>query len=100
MKSCTSLRLELPKVSLDLSKNNFIFKSATLWNSLIGTLLSKCSPNELGIMVPGSTPNSDLWATISHVKEMLKDKLLSTQGMVDINLPNSDTAWIPVNFYH
>ena len=96
----TSLRLELPKVGLDLSKNNFIFKSVTLWNSLIGTLLSKCSPNELGIMVPGSTPNSDLWTTISHVKGMLKDKLLSTQAMVDDNLPNSDMTWIPVNFYH
>ena len=51
-------------------------------------------------MVPGSTPNSDLWATISHVKERLKAKLLSTQAMVDSNLPNSDMTWIPVNFYH
>ena len=41
----TNFLLCLPIISLDISKNNFIFKSISIWNKLINELLEKSSPN-------------------------------------------------------
>ena len=69
----------LPRVNLDTSKNNFIFKSSLTWNKLVNNIFCKCKPEENGIVIPGSAVNSDLAASISIVKSKLKSLLLGTQ---------------------
>ena len=44
----------LPRINLELSKQNFVFSGSLIWNTLIGKLLDKCFPNENGIMDNGA----------------------------------------------
>ena len=81
----------LPKVNLDISKQNFVFSGSLIWNSIIGDLLNKCLPNESGIMVPGS---SDLAAPISIIKNRLKNNLLKIQ---QLETPGRSKEWMPNN---
>ena len=37
----TNFLLHLPKIKLDISKNNFVFKSCTIFNNLISDILEK-----------------------------------------------------------
>ena len=73
----------MPQVKLCVSQNNFLFKSSTLWNNLIGCILEKSLPNDKGIVVRGSSPNSDLCATIPFVKNKLKTLLFELQSSGD-----------------
>ena len=93
-----SLRLQVPKVRLKLARQNFIFKSVTIWNDLINIILSKCKPNFKGIIIPGSAPYSDLSSSIVQVKKTLKCHLLSMQKLICANIPKSSNEWIPTNF--
>ena len=52
------LRLLVPNVRLELFRQNFIFKSVTIWNELINIIFSKCKPNSKGIIIPRHTPIS------------------------------------------
>ena len=92
------LRLLVPKVRLELFRQNFIFKSITIWNKLINIIFSKCKPNSKGIIIPGSAPHSDLSSSIVQVKKTLKCHLLSMQKLICINIPESSNEWIPTNF--
>ena len=78
------LTLIVPRVSQNKRKQNFIFKSATIWNKLLPCILVKCVAEECGIVIPGSTTNSDLSAPISFVKNKLKSSLLVQQRSGDI----------------
>ena len=69
----------LPRVNLDVSKQNFIFKSSSIWNKLAGNILEKCLPQVNGLVIPGSSKNSDIAASISVVKSKLKSYLISSQ---------------------
>ena len=74
--------------------DNFVFKPSLLWNSLIGTLLNRCSPSINGVVIPGSSINSDMSASIMHVKTKLKAILLKVQ------CDESDSMeWVSQNFY-
>ena len=75
--------LIMPKVKLSVSQNNFLFKSCSLWNSLVICILEKSLPNDKGIVVRGSSPNSDLCATIPFVKNKLKTLLFELQSSGD-----------------
>ena len=75
----TNFMVLLPEVKLSISKNNFVFKSSSLWNELIELILEKSLPNKKGVIVKGSIPNSDLCATIPFVKNKLKSLLLDRQ---------------------
>ena len=77
------LTLIVPRVSLNKRKQNFISKSATIWNKLLPCILMKCGAEECGIVIPGSTINSDLSAPISFVKNKLKSSLLTQQKTGD-----------------
>ena len=92
------LRLLVPKVRLELFRQNFIFKSITIWNKLINIIFSKCKPNSKGIIIPGSAPHFDLSSSIVQVKKTLKCHLLSMQKLICINIPESSNEWIPTNF--
>ena len=97
----SNLKLILPKVNNETARHNFLFKSSSIWNALIEKILNKCSPNFDGIMVPGSTPGSDLSTSISLVKNRLKDVLLEIQKRdPKIQLGWSTTnEWYPENFF-
>ena len=75
----TSDCMLLPRHSLEITKHNFVYNGSSLWNSLIGNLLDKCSPNKDSIMVPGSSKFSDLTIPISVIKSRLKNHLFDTQ---------------------
>ena len=83
-----SFLLLLPKVTLDISKNNFVFNACTIWNSLIEDMLEKSLPLDKGkfkgTVIKGSAKNSDLCATMSFIKNKLKCHLLDKQSSEDI----------------
>ena len=79
----TNFMVLLPEVKLSISKNNFVFKSSSLWNELIELILEKSLPNKKGVIVKGSIPNSDLCATIPFVKNKLKTLLFKQQSSGD-----------------
>ena len=84
--SSRSQLIILPRVKLDVSKQNFVFKSALIWNKLCNNLFEKCLPQENGIVIPGSASDSDLAASTSAVKSKLKSHLLASQKL--------ETEWI------
>ena len=97
----TNLLMVLPRINLDLSKINFVFSASLIWNGLIGTLLNRCFPNPLGIMVPGSSECSDISASISYIKDKLKNILfgiqkLDTQSQFD---KSKSKEWNMENFF-
>ena len=89
----TNFLLCLPKINLNTSKENFVFSASILWNGLISLLLCKCGPNENGIVVPGSTKNSDMSTSISIIKTKLKTFLMEVQCCGD------GADWVPSNSY-
>ena len=52
--------LMTPKVKLEVSKQNFVFKATKVWNKLIGHALERTEPEISGLIIPGSARNSDL----------------------------------------
>ena len=66
--SSRSQLIILPRVTLDVSKQNFVFQSALIWNKFCGVVFEKCIPQESGIVIPGSAYNSDLAASTSTIK--------------------------------
>ena len=97
----TSFLMLLPNIDLEMSKNNFLFSSSSVWNGLIGKMLIKCSPNSKGIIVPGSSECSDLSAPISFIKRALKAILLGTQELVVISHSQNSKIkeWNPANSF-
>ena len=87
----TNFRLHLPIVTLEKSKNNFVFNSCVIWNKLVENILERSLPNENGIVVRGVTKNSDLCATMPFIKNKLKAELLSLQRL------GNNTDWISDN---
>ena len=55
----SNFSLRIPKVRLDLSKNNFVFNACMLWNNFENIVFSRIIPDANGIMVPGSSKNSN-----------------------------------------
>ena len=61
-----------PKVKLEVGKQNFVFKATKVWNKLIGHALERNEPANSGLIIPGSTRNSDLSAFIAFVNGKIK----------------------------
>ena len=87
----TNFLLHLPKVNLNVSKNNFVYNSCMLWNTLISDMFERSVPNDSGIIVRGSTENSDFCAPIQFIKNKLKATLLNQQESGD------PMEWAPTN---
>ena len=85
--------LILPKMRLNIQKFNFVFSSASLWNNLIKQMLNKSKPNEKGIIIQGSSENSDMTVPIQFIKKKLKNFLLEQQKL------GSPKEWSPNNFF-
>ena len=88
------LLLRLPKVHLTISKENFVFKAASLWNNLIGKVLNTCWPSTNGVVVPGSSRDSDISASTKIGKTKLKDFLLKYQSS------GERSQWLHSNFFN
>ena len=73
------LRLEVPRVKLNITKQNFVFKSTQIWNDMSPEIFEKCSPNDNGLIIPGSSMNSDLSASSAYIKNRSKCHLQSAQ---------------------
>ena len=73
------LLLMIPKVRLVVSQQNFVYRSSEIWNSLIKHVFSICNVEESGIIIPGSTANSDLSASVAFIKNKLRAKLQANQ---------------------
>ena len=74
-----NLLLQLPIVILEKSKCSFIFKSAAIWNRMVNIVFNKCKPQENGIVIPGSSTDSDMSASIAVIKNKLKMYILDAQ---------------------
>ena len=91
-----NMMLIIPKVKLDLAKNNFVFQASCIWNSLNKKVLNQhLLLNKDGVAIPGSTFGSDITTPITIIKRKLKDVLLETQNL---NSLESD-EWHPENYY-
>ena len=75
-----------PKVKLEESKQNFVFKATKIWNKLIGHALERNEPGNSDIIIPGSARNSELSASIASVKDKLKMYIRNSQKLGHIYL--------------
>ena len=83
----TNMMLHLPKFALEKSRNKFIFKSSTLWNTLIDKIFLKSAPDNDGIIIRGSAINSDFCETIPFIF------LLKQQALGDEINWTRENAW-------
>ena len=72
--------LRVPITKSSKYDQNFLVRSCKVWNSIIGNVLSIDEPNSSGIVIPGSSQNSDLSASVAVTKFKVKKFLLSLQG--------------------
>jgi len=88
----------LPKINLEISRCNFLFRASGLWNGMVDKLFTKCTPNDSGVMVPGSALFSDTTTPISIIKRKLKTLLFEAQKLS----PNGTNGkeWSMCNFLH
>ena len=77
------LLLMVPLVKLELTKQNFVFKSTTVWNDLIANIFEKCIPTDRGLVIPGSSTVSDLAASMGAIKSRVRANLLINQKLGD-----------------
>jgi hypothetical protein len=75
------LRLEVPRVKLNTTKQNFFFRSTQIWNDMSTEIFEKCNPDNNGLIIPGSSQDSDLSASTGIIKNKLKCHLLSLQKL-------------------
>ena len=62
--------MNLPKVTLEISRNNFIFKSSSLWNNIHENIFEKSTPSESDInMINGETMNPDFCTSVPFIKK-------------------------------
>ena len=71
-------------INLSVTQHNFIYKAAQVWNKIIPKILN--SP-ELdigsGVVIPGSSVNSDLTTSIPFIKNRVKKMLYEMQRLGD-----------------
>ena len=98
MSSCTSKELILltPR-----QNDTYLSRSSILWNKCTKFIFSKPSLSQIchsymkkpeEIIIPGSSPSSDLCCSITTFKHRLKEFLLEIQKQGDTS------EWQPVNF--
>ena len=94
--SDSNMMLIIPKVKLDLEKNNFIFQASCIWNNMNKNVMNQLLlTNKDGVLIPGSTFGSDITTPITVIKRKLRDVLLDTQNSNSLNSED----WYPENFY-
>ena len=86
----------MPKIKLDLTKNNFVFQASCIWNSLNKKVFNQfLLLNKDGVAIPGSTFGSDITTPLAVIKRKLREIFLETQKLDSLK---SD-EWYPENYY-
>jgi hypothetical protein len=73
------LSLMVPKVKLDVTQQNFVFKATKIWNDSKENIFNRYIPSDRGIIIPGNSKKSDLSSSLGYIKTKLKDFPLSSQ---------------------
>ena len=68
-----------PKVKLEVSKQNVVFKTTEVWNKLFGNALERNESANSVIIIPGSAINSDLSTSIAFAKGKIKIYIQNSQ---------------------
>ena len=96
--SSNTFRMRVPNISLEKSRQNFVFRSVSIWNNIVNDIFIKPKPNESGIIVPGAELCTDiLFTPLASVKKNLKSKFLHLQSMPIIQ--SNPDEWYPDNFF-
>ena len=66
------LLLMIPRVRLEVSKQNFVFRATEIWNKMVKRVFQRINNELSGLIIPGSTPNSDLSASVRYIKNQIK----------------------------
>ena len=79
--------LNLPNIHLDKSKENFVFSGSLHWNDMVDHIFETCiplssGPNQ-GIIIAGSSRNSDYSASTASIKAKVKIYILAQQEAGD-----------------
>ena len=90
-----SMLLRLPMCRLEASQQNFVYKSSLLWNALIEKLLNKCEPSVGGLIIPGSSTNSDMCTPKSIIRNKLKKFRALHVGSAKRYWDPSGRQWVP-----
>ena len=70
----------IPRVRLEKSKNNFVFKASTIIGiSCNNMFFSRSESDSIGVIVPGFSTHSDLSISICIAKVRLKSYLFTYQ---------------------
>ena len=69
----TNFLFKVPEVPLNTSKCNFAYKPSVLWNTLIGKVFDKSEVNDNGIIITGSSENSDFMCISSVCEKCIKN---------------------------
>ena len=86
-------QLILPRINLEISRNNFVFKASSIWNQIIPNLLQVPNLHHThNIIIPGSCSNSDLTCTIGFIKSKTKLYLSQIQNAGDAQEWMSDDS--------
>ena len=81
-----------PSTSSHISKNNFVSKASYNWNKLAKHIFATEEIDmDRGIIIPGSSANSDLTSTICYIKNKLRQHLIQIQKLGD------PEEWSPMN---
>ena len=102
------LKMHVPRFNLDISRNNYVVSSCTLWNSCAPHIFDKPVLTPITFMgkrheliIPGSNCNSDLTMSVPLFKRRLKLLLLSIQKLGDPNLWSNENFkfWYQSDFH-
>ena len=81
-----------PSTSSHISKNNFVSKASYKCNKLAKHIFATEEIDmDRGIIIPGSSANSDLTSTICYIKNKLRQHLIQIQKLGD------PEEWSPMN---
>lgn len=75
--------LKVPLIKSLRQRKNFISSASIIWNDIVSKVLSKSEPISSGIVVSGTSKNSDLTISIPVMKARLKSHLLCFQQAGD-----------------
>ena len=61
----------IPKVRLEVSKQNVVFQATEIWDKMVKDVFQRSNTELSGLVIPGSTPNSDLSASVGYLKKQI-----------------------------
>ena len=79
----------IPKVRLEVSKQNVVFRATEIRDKMVKDVFQRSNTELSGLVILGSTPNSDLSASVGY----LKNKFNYTFGFRYFQNMGQDVEW-------